>query len=265
MITIAHVSDLHFHTDQDDNRDAIALLKKVKSAFNNADGMHQLLVTGDIVDDGDIEQFGNATAALKPFMDHLLVAPGNHDYGYAGNIYSDDSAQLFDNSFLPTIGVSDKFALKQPVTHLLDDGAGTQLLTVGLNSVLETENPLDFARGAIGKQQLSQLNDILSKAVYENIPKLVYLHHRPQKCSWFLELVDAEDLMAVINQNNVSIMAFGHSGGSMKAEESHQAQIMNIIRKQYGVRYFLNANSCVDAQKYYEICVSGGNVAVAIR
>lgn len=126
---------------------------------------------------------------------------------------------------------------KQPMARLLDDGAGTKLLTVGLNSVLETSTVLDFARGGIGKQQLSDLNTILSNPAYAGITKLVYLHHRPQKCIWFLEMVDAQDSMAVMNQNNVSVVAFRHSGVTMRPEEPPQARIMNIIKKEYGVKY----------------------------
>jgi 3',5'-cyclic AMP phosphodiesterase CpdA len=265
MIKIAHVSDLHFHKKAEDNEKALSLLDRIKGAYDFAHDEAYLLATGDIVDDGEISQYNNALTALKPFEEHLLVAPGNHDYGFGGNIFSHDSALLFDNEFLPNLGINFRFMQKQPMVRLLDDGAGTKLLTVGLNSVLETSTVLDFARGGIGKQQLSDLNTILSNPGYADIPKFVYLHHRPQKCIWFLEMVDAEDFMAVMNQNNVSVVAFGHSGGTMRPEEPPQARIMNIIKKEYGVKYLLNANSSVDAQKYYEIVVDNGEVSVSIK
>ena len=265
MIKIAHISDLHFHKEIEKNKESLSLLEKVKDSYDIAHDEAYLLATGDIVDDGANSQYSNALLALTPFKEHLLVVPGNHDYGFAGNIFSRDSAMMFDNEFLPKLDINSKFMLKQPVVRLLDDGKGTKLLTVGLNSVLETPIVLDFARGCIGTQQLDQLNTVLAKPEYKDIPKLVYLHHRPQKCLWFLEMVDAEDFMAVVNQNNVSVVAFGHSGGTMKDEEPPQARIMNIIEKRFGVRYLLNANSSVAAQKYYEIVVDKGNVSVTIK
>lgn len=265
MIKIAHVSDLHFHKEGEDNKKALSLLEKVKGSYDFAHDEAYLLATGDIVDDGEISQYNNALTALTPFKEQLLVVPGNHDYGFAGNIFSRESALLFDNEFLPNLDVSFRFMQKQPAVKLLDDQKGSKLLTVGLNSVLETSTVLDFARGGIGTQQLEQLDAVLARPEYTDIPKLVYLHHRPQKCLWFLEMVDAEDFMAVVNRNNVSVVAFGHSGGTMKGEEPPQARIMNIIEKKFGVKYLLNANSSVAAQKYYEITVDKGTVAVAIK
>src|SRR6185369_11615627 len=193
MLKIVHVSDLHFHKEDADNQKALSLLDKIKNTYDIAHDEAFLLVTGDIVDDGEISQYSNALTALTPFKDHLFVVPGNHDYGFAGNIFSRDSAMLFDNKFLPELDINSKFMLKQPAVRLLDDGKGTKLLTVGLNSVLETATVLDFARGGIGTQQLDQLNTVLANPQYNDIPKIVYLHHRPQKCVWFLEMVDSED------------------------------------------------------------------------
>jgi 3',5'-cyclic AMP phosphodiesterase CpdA len=48
-----HISDLHFHRRKKDNKDAVKLLKLIEQQYP----AHYLVVTGDITDDGDAEQF----------------------------------------------------------------------------------------------------------------------------------------------------------------------------------------------------------------
>jgi len=260
MIRIIHVSDLHFHEENEKNEEAEAFLYGIgkKYAFG-PDSSNYLLVTGDIVDDGSSRQYRNAFEALKPFKDRLLIVPGNHDYGICGNLYSNACARAFDDTFKP-LWDKCRFYDKEPVGCVLSDGHGTEVLAVGLNSVLKTHSPLDLARGEIGEGQLDKLNAILSKPEYADKPKIVFLHHRPQKDWWFFVLTDSEDMMAILSQNRVAIVAFGHSGGDMRSEEPPQARIMNVIVKRYGIKYLLNANSSVSAGRCYEITIEGKNV-----
>jgi predicted phosphodiesterase len=263
MIKIAHVSDLHFHHAVINNKKAVSLLKKVQTAYPFNTGYNYLLITGDITDDGDKLQFAKAFAALKPFVGHLLLTPGNHDYGPLGNFYTEESAKAFDEYLLQKLAINHHYIDKQPMTDVLDDTQGTQVLAVGLNSVVNTEIPFDFARGEIGDDQLTSLQSILSDPKYANMHKLVYLHHRPQKCNdWFLELVDAEDLMAILNQSGVDVIAFGHTGGNMIESEPPQARTVRVFVRKFGVKYLLNANTSVDAQKFNEIIFDGGNISV---
>ena len=263
MIKIAHVSDLHFHHAATNNKKAISLLKKVQKAYPFSNGYNYLLVTGDITDDGDKTQYAKAINGLKPFVGHLLLTPGNHDYGPLGNFYSEDSAKAFEDYLLHKLAINHHYIDKQPAIDILDDTQGTQVLAVGLNSVVNTEIPFDFARGEIGDDQLTSLQGILSDAKYADMHKLVYLHHRPQRCNdWFLELVDAEDLMAILNQSGVNVVAFGHTGGNMGESEPPQARTVRVFVRKFGVKYLLNANTSVDAQKFNEIIFDGDTISV---
>ena len=262
MIKIAHVSDLHFHQAAINNKKAVSLLKKMQKAYPFNTGYNYLLITGDITDDGDKVQYAKVFAALKPFVGHLLLTPGNHDYGPLGNFYSEDSAKAFDDYLLRKLSINHHFIEKQPMIDVLDDTQGTRVLAVGLNSVVNTEIPFDFARGEIGDEQLTSLQSILSDSKYADMHKLVYLHHRPQKCNdWFYELVDAEDLMAILNQTGVDIVAFGHTGGNMGGSEPTQARIVRVFVRKFGVKYLLNANTSVDAQKFNEITFDGDSIS----
>ncbi len=263
MIKIAHVSDLHFHQAAADNKKAISLLKKVQKAYPFNLGYNYLLGTGDITDDGDKIQYAKAFAALKPFADHLLLTPGNHDYGPLGNFYLEDSAKAFDGYLLHKLSIRHQYIDKKPAIDVLDDTQGTRVLAVGLNSVVNTEIPFDFARGEIGDDQLTSLQAVLSDPEYADMHKLIYLHHRPLKCNdWFMELVDAEDLMAILNQSGVDVIAFGHTGGNMFENEPPQARTVRVFVRKFGVKYLSNANASVDAQKFNEIIFDGGNISV---
>ena len=262
MIKIAHVSDLHFHRAEPDNGKTISLLGRVQGAYSFNSGYNYMLATGDITDDGDEVQYAKALAAFQPFISRLLLAPGNHDYGPLGNLYLRECAEAFDSYLLHRLAIEHRYIDKQPAVDVLEDEKGTQVLAVGLNSVLETSSPLDFARGAIGPGQLTALQGILSAPRYSGMHKLVYLHHRPQKCDWFLELMDTEDFMAILNHTGVEVVAFGHTGGNMSPLEPSQARIVRVFVRKFGVKYLLNANCSVDAQKFNEIVFDGPSISV---
>ena len=262
MIRIAHVSDLHFHIATAENKEALSLLGRVKKAYPFDSGSDYLLVTGDITDDGDKFQYAKAFSALKPFGTNLLLTPGNHDYGPLGNLYFEESAKAFDK-LLSKLSIKHRYFEKEIAADVLDDKKGTQVLAVGVNSVVNSEIPFDFARGEIGDGQLNALQAILSDPTYADMFKLVYLHHRPQRCNdWFMELVDSEDFMAVLNQNGVDVVAFGHTGGSMRENEPPQARVVKVFVRKFGVKYLLNGNTSVDAQKFNEMIFAGDRLSV---
>ncbi len=263
MIRVLHVSDLHFSQDPQNNNEILKLTDKVyKAGFGEND---HLLISGDVADDGDPLQFKNAVKGLKAFAPRILAVPGNHDYGPIGNGYSAASAKYFDANFLPALSIPGPYMKKTtPVVKVLDDGKGTKVLTVGLNSNLMTTTVLDFARGEVGGPQLKALEGVLTSADYAGMPRLVYLHHRPQPCNIFLALRDYEDFMAVV-QNRVDVVCFGHTGGDMQAKEPTAARVMTVEPRPFGVKYLLNANSSVEARKYYEIAFDGTAVKVAVK
>ena len=90
---ILHLSDLHFHRSNQDNKETIKTLDTVNSKYPK----HYIVVTGDIVDDGHEEQYKNAFNKLKQFKNRIFVAPGNHDFGAAGNFFSRERGQRFDS------------------------------------------------------------------------------------------------------------------------------------------------------------------------
>jgi hypothetical protein len=269
MIFFRHISDLHYHCIGS-NKESDAFIGRIAAVS----ALHEyLLITGDVTDDGVVEQYQHAVRSLSRIVSKKFICPGNHDYGLFGNLYDDDCAKYFDDDFLPSTGWRNKgFYDKMPVVDELIDGGGTRLLLVGLNTNLETGGISDFARGGIGDSQLDALDLILGNAKYASWHKMVYMHHRPEKCSWFLELIDAEKLLSVLG-DRVDILAYGHTGGDMKKPETPVIPMGNpvdgtlrqkIEPRPSGVKYMLEANTSVESQGFYEIIFDGTDLEVRV-
>jgi len=264
MIRILHVSDLHFGKSQKQTGRALRLLEKIKPLVRDVTPTF-VLVTGDIIDNSNLgknswkDQFEIAKAALAPFKPNLLAVPGNHEYGFGGFGYSQPCSDFLDGIFMPAIGVTHEFRTKQPFLKVLDDGAGTKVLTIGLNSCLMTSSPLDIAKGEIGDVQLKALEAILKNPADRTIPKIVYLHHIPHRRAKGIgmSLTDYEKLMDVAS-HRIQAFAFGHEG-SMKDPASRKAKTRPLpprdmrIRggRRHGIKYYLDANMSVENRACY--------------
>ena len=198
---ILHISDLHFHKDQENNKAANRLLKTINNKFPN----HYLVVTGDITDDGHKEQYQNALEALKPFVGRIFIVPGNHDDGTIGNLYSLKKANRFDAYLSGPLNQRGFFAGDNlPVVNVVDD-----IKFIALDSNLETENPFDFACGRIGKQQLEVLDTILNKNP-DDRKTVLFCHHHPFiRNDPFIKMQDANEFARII-YGRVDILLFGH-------------------------------------------------------
>jgi 3',5'-cyclic AMP phosphodiesterase CpdA len=203
-----HLSDLHFHRHNSDNTQAMATLKYIKDHYDE----HKLIVTGDIVDDGHEEQFERAFEALNPFMDRnrIFICPGNHDFGAAGNFYSQERAERFDQMLSIPLKQGGTFTGDQtPVVNLLREG-DLKVMLIALDTNLETDHPFDFACGEVGERQLRFLDTILTDPFSQAFKKLLFFHHHPFiHNSPYMELTDGRQLMRTI-YNRVDVVLFGH-------------------------------------------------------
>ena len=201
-----HISDLHFHRHVSDNEAATSMLQFINQNYPD----HKLMVTGDIVDDGDEEQFDRAYEALEPFKGRIFICPGNHDFGAAGNFYSRERAERFDSKLSIPLQQSGTFTGDDtPVVNLLMDEFDKVML-IALDTNLETEHPFDFACGQVGERQLSFLKTILTDPALGDRTKLLFFHHHPFiHNDPYMELIDARELMRTI-YNLVDVVCFGH-------------------------------------------------------
>jgi len=285
MIEIFHVSDLHFGMNKTWTKKAELLLKRIKEKFGvEPGGNRYLLVTGDIVQHGWKRQFKKAREALAPFKGNVRLVPGNHDYGFQGFVYRKKSAEYFDDDLAKELGINHPYISKRPSSQILKDKEGNKVLLIGLNSCSMTKTWLDIAKGEIGDDQRKRLDKILSRPAYEDIPKLIYLHHIPHRRAQGIgmSLKDYKRLMAIV-RDRVDALTFGHEGSmeelkpkdikKKKLPEQDYNKLMSIKKmsipmremklrsgKGQGIRYYLDANKSVKEQACYHIKVEGEEV-----
>ncbi len=199
-----HLSDLHLH-DNHSNEDAEALLAFIGENYPH----HRLIITGDITDDGDPEQFRVAVKALSPFKGRVHLVPGNHDFGAAGNVFDIQRVRDFDRILCEGLDIDHAFEEKTPHVEALQED-GRKVLLIGLNSNLYTPQLFDFACGEIGATQLEQLDQVLTAPTNRGFKKIVYFHHHPFVIhNPFMEMKDAKELMRVLYLR-ADVVLFGH-------------------------------------------------------
>lgn len=242
-----HMSDLHVRTSNKDNAKLIDSLKYISSNYPE----HGLIITGDITDDGAPKQYENAYKLLKPFINRVYVCPGNHDFGAAGNLYSEERARRFDQLIATPLGQSGTFkGDSTPVVHIVKDGLSVVML-IALDSNLETNNPFDFACGEIGLTQLQALDTILSQ-VSEGTVKVVFFHHHPFMVNDpFMMLKDAEILARTI-YGRTDVVLFGHKHDMQQWEN------------RWGAKYILASDNSSDKDFAKEIIIENGEISVAV-
>lgn len=201
-----HISDLHFHRDPNDNTEAMTTLQNIKTRYPQ----HNLIVTGDITDDGHEEQYNQALSALDPFQNQIFICPGNHDFGAAGNFYSQERAERFDEMLAKPLKQGGTFTGDQtPVVNMLTEGT-LKVMLIALDTNLETEHPFDFACGEVGERQLGFLKTVLRDPFAKDFKKILFFHHHPFiHHDPTMELMDKRQLMRTI-YNWVDVVLFGH-------------------------------------------------------
>jgi calcineurin-like phosphoesterase family protein len=238
MIEIIHVSDLHLGKTKDWTKKAKRLLKNILEKFpEDINKDTHLLITGDIIDNWGIaknlwkDQYKLAEEILSGFRSKVSAVPGNHDYGLGGFGYTEAYVDYFDNFFLPALGIGHRFKIKRPFKKILDDGKGSKVLLIALNSCLMTPSPLDISKGEIGEQQRAGLNEILGDPANKDVPKIVCLHHIPHRRAEGIgmSLNDYKELMAIVKER-VDALAFGHEGAMKDPSKKRTWHISPPVR-----------------------------------
>jgi len=242
-----HLSDLHFHRSKKDNKACTKTLEYIKKQYPE----HYLIITGDIADDGHEDQFKRAFEALKPFSGRIFICPGNHDFGAAGNFYSQERAERFDGMLSIPLQQGGTFTRDNtPVVNIVEQ-ENERVMLIALDTNLETEHPFDFASGEVGKKQLAALEAILSGPVETAMIKILFFHHHPfMHNNPFMELKDAYELMRTIF-NRVDAVLFGHKHVSKQWE--------NIG----GIKYILASDNLPGKDWAREITIEKSKISVA--
>lgn len=218
---ILHLSDLHIHGNRSDNKEVDDLFKSIQR--NGKLKNHKLVITGDITDDGSIEQFKEADRIFEPFAGRIYFCPGNHDYGAAGNLYSKERAIRFDQMLTLKYNQGGTFTGDStPVVNMFHE---SKVAFIALDSNLETTSPFDFACGEIGEFQLLALANDLS-TIPSDYVKVLFFHHHPFMVNDpFMELKDANSLARIV-YSKVDLILFGHKHVRGKWEKRWGTQLI---------------------------------------
>jgi predicted phosphodiesterase len=238
-----HLSDLHFKNEFKQNFQILEMFDFIKRKYNE----HYLIITGDITDDGDEQQYNNAFDVLNHFNGRIFICPGNHDFGTRGNQYSKKKAKMFDQKLSIPLGQNDFFfGDNNPVVNKLKKGpVKTVLIAVDTN--LETNSTLDFACGEVGKTQIEYLDKFLSEKSVAQYTKIIFMHHHPFiHKNPFMKLKDADEFMKVV-EGRTDILLFGHDHKS------------DIWHNAYGIKYILASDDSPGKDYVREIIIGKHN------
>ncbi|MCK4881438.1 MAG: metallophosphoesterase [Candidatus Omnitrophica bacterium] len=210
MKKIIHISDLH--VGYKDNAERFyEIVEKITLRWGGRAGDHVIVITGDLVDNANnTGNYHEVKVGLKAFkeagFEHILVVPGNHDYG-TGEHGDKKFVELFHQAFY---GDQRGF----PRKDIIGDVA-----FIGLDSMAEELHWYDelWAEGEVGGRQLRVLGEMLkSEDVVSCQKRVIYLHHHPFDFRPLHQLKDSSKLKKVLSEviaEGVSIDAilYGHN------------------------------------------------------
>jgi 3',5'-cyclic AMP phosphodiesterase CpdA len=191
---IAQISDSHLRAEGTrlfGAVDTFGALQRAIDRINASDpGLDAVIFTGDLVHDGEAEDYAALTGLLQRLSAPVFAIAGNHDRRELTR------EALTFTGVMPDAG---------PIHYIADAGP---VRLIGLDSLVE-----GHAHGHLGGDQLAWLDEQL-KAEPDR-PTLVFLHHPPFATGiGFMDkigLENGEALAAVVGRHgHVGLIACGH-------------------------------------------------------
>jgi len=270
MVKFIHLSDLHIgkNKGKSNNENAAKVVAHICNKYEMNDEGLVILITGDIVDDGEEGQYKNAVEILRPLAQNftLLACPGNHDYGPCGIFYTEKSQALFQKYILGELLNNTK--AKIAGTKMEDlypmDVVISNVLFVGIDSVVDNENEFaHFASGEVGSKQRNALANILKTNSGTGRKVVVYFHHHPLHFREgikkpFMEMDDADKVLRIL-ATQTDVVCFGHR---------HVSQALDSTQQDFDIEWILAAGKSNDRNRhgkfqYREIIIDGNDSSVS--
>ncbi|WP_020559775.1 metallophosphoesterase family protein [Thiofilum flexile] len=191
MLTIAHISDLHFGREVPDViQGLMAALAQVEPDL--------VIISGDLTQRAKVEEFEAAKVFLQQLPYPYFIIPGNHD------ISATDMVERF---FRPW----EKW--QQFVTPNLEPVLQTnQYIVVGINTARAAGWYFDWSRGQISPAQIQFVADTI-KPNSENKLRLVVAHHPfwlPENAEYRDVVENRDQAIETFDQAGVDIILSGH-------------------------------------------------------
>ena len=219
---LLHLSDLHIgkgETRLKEKKEAKEIVDSIVTKWGKDKDKPIVIITGDIVDDGQEKEFKQARDILQPLRDNdfqPVIIPGNHDYGWNGSHARAKSFRLFKKYLY---GIDNR--ITYPDVPISTD----QATVIALNSMKAETGFWEglLADGELGNKQLDDLGEIIEVTRTEKGKDhtiVVALHHHPFLFpddslfeiigEWIGHyLRDGDDLMKII-KDRIEVLIFGH-------------------------------------------------------
>ena len=249
MTKILHLTDTHVGKTKDEAKNLKLIRDKIVE--NYGDGEMVILVSGDLVDDGQKKQFAKARKIMDPLFSNpnfkVWTVPGNHDYGWNGTFNQARRFKYFKSAFY---GPYENVCYPHIKTH-------NGHIFIGLNSLKAELGLTDrlLADGELGSKQLKNLNGVLNQldGRDKNKKVIVHLHHHPFIFPEDIDdpigniyevlahqLKDGPALMHILS-GRVDVIVFGH--------DHEQLDFSNTkISRQYKIPHILSGGKCTEYQ-----------------
>ena len=259
MLTrMLHISDLHIGQDEEEdiNFDLIVdhIIQKGKDVW--MDNKPMVIVTGDLVNDGEEVQFLHARNYLYRLQNAgfvIRLIPGNHDYGKKGNWAKTENYENFKKYF--TVFHKIEYPFYETINgHFL----------IGLNSMNKEADGFDaiFADGELGAGQIKDAVRLIDEYKEQSDGKIiVYLHHHPflfpdegplkkigERVGHWLK--DGKEFMEKIKSRKIDILLFGHEHRHLKFENTG-------LNNKYSIRHIVSSGKSTEKSYEYPVLQDG--------
>lgn len=175
----------------------------------NLHGSSTVVISGDLVDDGETWQFEKARELIDRLRQadyYVLIAPGNHDYGPDGYRESPVSKRAF-RELISQVDEYPALFIRSGQAFVILDSMEAEMEKMEIWG----------AQGYLGLNQLQKLDQLLDELAenpaVENV--IVFMHHHPFDYLFYHGLRDHADLKGIISRRQgenprVNALLFGH-------------------------------------------------------
>ncbi|MCP4599034.1 MAG: hypothetical protein GY847_00580 [Proteobacteria bacterium] len=207
---IIHLSDLHFRGRKKERDFVDRIIGCIARHYPKT----PVIITGDVTDSATREQMLEARSALDKLAttNPVLIAPGNHDYAWKGNVCRDSGWKNWVQVLGEPLGWPKKRpgwmekACKPIGTRGLGVWESGRCVYFGIDSG-DPEDKVKSAKGFISKKLAEALTHTLKQ--YTHKTRIAFLHHHPFTDGLFTKLEGSKRLMSAL-KGNCELLLFGH-------------------------------------------------------
>lgn len=155
------IADTHFHSSPEENKILEERLASLLFIYPDS----YLAIAGDVTDNGEPEEYAEATRILAPWKNRIFLAPGNHDLGTLGLIWKPEAVKRWLKFSTDLGNVAD--ALVDPWRICV------------LDSTVAEESVLHLAQGNVGDAEMERARLAIEEGHAQGYQVVLLMHHTP--------------------------------------------------------------------------------------